>query len=180
MPSSLRVQTVPVTVDEQVAMIDERGNVVGSVPRSVMRRDNLPHVVVAVLVRDSAGRIYVHRRTDTKDVFPGLHDCWVAGCLMAGEEPGPAAVRELAEELGVRGAPLAPLFTQWYADGATRHLCYAYTTTYDGPVTHQASEVAWGDWMTLAELRAHLDDPAWPMVPDGRALLETWLADGPA
>jgi hypothetical protein len=26
--------------------------------------------------------------------------------------------------------------------------------------------------MTPADLRAHLADPAWPFVPDGRALLE--------
>src|SRR5512144_1716518 len=55
--------------EEQVAIVDDEGRVVGSAPRSVMRRDNLPHVVVAVLVRDPAGRVYVHRRTDTKDVF---------------------------------------------------------------------------------------------------------------
>ena len=69
--------------EEQVAIVDEPGRVVGSAPRSVMRRDNLPHVVVAVLVRDPAGRVYVHRRTDTKDVFPGMHDCFAAGCLQA-------------------------------------------------------------------------------------------------
>ena len=53
-----------------------------------MRRDNLPHLVVAVLVRDPAGRVYVHRRTDTKDVFPGMHDCFAAGCMQAGEDAG--------------------------------------------------------------------------------------------
>ncbi|MDT5249582.1 MAG: hypothetical protein QOJ28_2216, partial [Mycobacterium sp.] len=63
--------------EELVAVVDESGAVTGSSPRSVVRRDNLRHVVVAVLVRDSAGRVYVHRRTGTKDIFPGMHDCWV-------------------------------------------------------------------------------------------------------
>lgn len=158
--------------EEQVAVVDESGTVTGSAPRSVVRRDNLPHVVVSVLVRDSAGRVYVHRRTGTKDVFPDLHDCWVAGCMAAGEEPLTAAARELEEELGIRDTWLRPLGTQWYADEHTRQVAHAFTTTYDGPITHQASEIAWGDWLTMDELRARLADPDWPFVPDGRALLE--------
>jgi isopentenyldiphosphate isomerase len=161
--------------EEQVAIIDDSGAVVGSAPRSVMRRDNLRHLVVAVLVRDSRGRIYVHRRTETKDVFPGLHDCFAAGCLQAGEEVEEAARREVAEELGVVGAPLSPLFVMRYDDDATRHLCHAFVATYDGPITHQADEVAWGAWMTPDELRAHLADPTWPFVPDGRVLIERLL-----
>ena len=163
--------------DEQVALVDAAGAVVGSAPRSVMRRDNLPHVVVAVLVRDPAGRVYVHRRTGTKDVFPGLHDAFVAGCLLAGEQPLDAATRELAEELGVTGVHLEPLLTEWYADASTRHLCHVWTTTYDGPVTHQVEEIAWGDWLRMDELMEHLSDPTWAFVPDGRALLDRLVAD---
>ena len=50
-----------------------------------------------------------------------------------------------------------------------------FTATYDGPVTHQPEEVAWGGWMTSAELRARLADPDWPFVPDGRVLLSSRL-----
>ena len=160
-----------------MALVDESGTIVGSAPRSVMRRDNLLHVVVAVLVRDPAGRVYVHRRTDTKDVFPGLHDCFVAGTLTAGEDPADAATRELAEELGVTGVVLEPLFTGWYDDESTRHLCHVWTTTYDGPITHQPEEIAWGAWLTVDELRTQLADPTWPFVPDGRVLVDQLLAD---
>ncbi|MDQ1600556.1 MAG: hypothetical protein QOD68_2030 [Actinomycetota bacterium] len=164
--------------EELVAIVDDDGGVVGSAPRSVMRRDNLPHLVVAVLVRDPVGRVYVHRRTDSKDVFPGMHDCFAAGCMQAGEDPPGAAAREVAEELGVTGVPLEPVFVGWYADGSTRHVCHAFTTTYAGEITHQVAEVAWGGWMTPAELTARLADPSWPFVPDGRQLVETLLADG--
>lgn len=164
--------------EEQVALVDETGAVVGAASRSAMRAANLAHLVVCVLLRDGAGRVYVHRRTDTKDVFPGAHDAFAAGCMLAGEEPLQAAERELAEELGVTGVRLEPLFTEWYADEVMHHLCHVWTATYDGPVTHQPEEVAWGTWMTVAELRAHLADPAWPFVPDGRALVERLLDEG--
>jgi len=173
---------VPATGDppleEMVAIIDDAGSVVGSAPRSRMRGENLPHLVVAVLVRDPAGRVYVQRRTDTKDVFPGCHDCWVAGCVSADEDPEHAAVRELGEELGITGVELRPMFRQWYADPHTRHLALTWTVTWDGPVVHQPEEVAWGAWMSLAELEQRMGDPAWPFVPDGRALFETWRAQG--
>jgi hypothetical protein len=45
-------------------------------------------------------------------------------------------------------------------------------------VSHQPAEVAWGAWMTPEELRARLADPDWPFVPDGRALVERWFAEG--
>jgi 8-oxo-dGTP pyrophosphatase MutT (NUDIX family) len=166
------------TAEEQVAIVDDSGRVVGSAPRSVMRRDNLPHVVVAVLVRDPAGRVYVHRRTDTKDVFPGMHDAFAAGCLQYGEQPAAAAAREVAEELGVVGVPLEPLLEMSYEDASTRQRCYLFTTTYAGEITHQPEEVAWGGWMTPAELQDRLADPDWPFVPDGRELLDRWFADG--
>ena len=164
--------------EEQLAVVDRSGRVVGAAPRSVVRRENLPHLVVAVLLRDPAGRVYVHRRTDTKDVFPGLHDCFAAGGVQAGEEPADAARRELAEELGAAGVPLEAVGTGWYEDGSTRHVWHSYLATYDGEVVHQPEEVAWGTWMTVDDLRAHLADPAWPFVPDGRELVEQLLATG--
>ncbi len=166
----------PDGADEQLAVIDSRGRVVGSAPRSIVRRDNIPHVVVAVLVRDPAGRVYVHRRTDTKDVFPRLHDSFAAGSMRYGEEPAAAAAREVAEELGVSGVTLRPLFVLRYDDAKTRHVSHVFETTWDGPVVHQPEEVAWGAWMTLDELRALLADPTWPFVPDGRVLLDHWLS----
>ena len=164
--------------DEQVAIIDPTGRVVGSAPRSMMRRDNMPHLVVAVLVRDPDGRVYVHRRTDTKDVYPGLHDCFAAGAVRYGEEPALAAAREAGEELGVTGVPLAPMGTFRYRDDATDQVCHVFSAVWSGAVTHQAEEVAWGSWMTVPDLRARLADPAWPFVPDGRRLVTEMLADG--
>ena len=48
---------------------------------------------------------------------------------------------------------------------------HCFETTWDGPVTHADGEVVWGAWMTLEELDGRLADPAWPFVPDTRALL---------
>jgi 8-oxo-dGTP pyrophosphatase MutT (NUDIX family) len=156
---------------EDVALVEADGTVVGAAPRRVVRRDNLRHAATAVLVRRADGRIYVHRRTDTKDWAPGHWDAAAGGMLQAGEDPAASAARELAEELGIGGVPLEPLGTHLYEDDATRCFEHAFEARWDGPVRHQPSEVAEGGWLTLAELAALLADPARPFVPDTRQLL---------
>ena len=94
--------------EEMVALCDDQGRVVGSAPRSVMRARNLRHAATGILVTNSAGEVYVHRRTDTKDVYPGHHDFAAVGVVAAVETPLVCAERELAEELGISGVPLVP------------------------------------------------------------------------
>ena len=165
-------------VSEIVALVDRTGAVVGSAERSVVRRENLLHAATAVLVRDPEGRIYVHRRSPGKDWAPSHHDAAAGGVMAYGEQPADAAARELAEELGVTGADLRPLGLNVYEDDTTRCVEHCYETTWSGPVTHADGEVVWGAWMTLGELAERLLDPAWPFVPDTRALLARLADDG--
>jgi isopentenyldiphosphate isomerase len=158
-------------MDELVALLDSDGRVCGSAPRSVMRRENLRHAATGVLVRNTAGDIYVHRRTATKDVYPSYYDFAAGGVVAAGEDPYDAVVRELAEELGITGVELVKLPEGDYADDNTTYHAYLYTCVWDGPVRHQPEEVAWGAWMSPAELVAKLDDPDWPVMPDTAGLI---------
>jgi 8-oxo-dGTP pyrophosphatase MutT (NUDIX family) len=162
-------------VSELVALYDPddgQGRVVGVAPRERVRRDNLPHAATAVLVRRSSGEVYVHRRSDAKDLWPGRHDCAAGGVVAAGERPDDAAARELAEELGIVGADLAPLLRRWYHDDSTRYLAFVYTAIWDGDVRFADGEVAAGWWEHPDTLYARLDDPARPFVPDTRSLLD--------
>lgn len=134
--------------DELVAVYSADGDVVGSATRRRMRAEDLWHAASAILVR-SGDRVYVHRRTDDKDVFPGMHDCWAGGVVAAGETPWDCAERELAEELGITGAPLVPLFTASADVEGTRIHLYAYEAWWDGEIVTQESEIASGGWMGL-------------------------------
>lgn len=162
-----------------MAVYDAAGHVVGEAPRSVMRAEGLWHAASAVLVLSGDGaRVYVHRRADTKDVYPGLHDCTAGGVVAAGEDPQDAARRELAEELGVTSDPVL-LFRDVFTEGSVRYHAFVYVTRWDGPMRHQPEEVAEGWWMSVEELRERLDDPDWPFVPDGRRFTERWLTERP-
>ena len=161
----------PLVREEIVALVDRSGRVVGSAPRSLVRRDNLLHAGTGILVRNSGHEIYLHRRSDTKDWAPGQHDCCAGGVLKPDEPPLASAERELAEELGIVGAELRPLLTGLYEDDSTRCFEHVYQLTWDGPVSHVDEEVAWGGWVSLQELDSLLATPGWPFVPDTRHLL---------
>ena len=161
-----------------MAVLDEDGVVVGARPRSEVRRLNLRHLATAVLLRRSDGRVYVHRRSPDKDWQPSAHDAAAGGVLQVGEDPDTAAVRELAEELGVTGVALRRLLVGRYDDDTTRYVAHVYEASYDGPVSFADGEVVWGDWLTLEELATRLRDPAWPFVPDTRALLRRLAEEG--
>lgn len=164
--------------DELVALYDRTGSVAGTTTRSRVRDEGLWHAAGVVLVRSGDGnQVYVHLRTPGKDVFPSTWDCWAGGVVAAGETPAECARRELAEELGVHGVEPVPLFTKVYDDGRNRCHNFAFEVRWDGPIRHQAEEIVEGRWITLAELRAWIDDPdpELPFIPDGREGVQEWF-----
>ncbi|HQR26961.1 MAG TPA: NUDIX domain-containing protein [Nocardioides sp.] len=164
-------------MEEQVALYDEHGLPCGSAPRSRMRAENLRHAATAVVVRDPAGRVYVHRRSATKDLYPGRRDFAAGGVVAAGEDPADAARRELAEELGVSGVALVDLGAGDYADGHTRVHAFCFTVTWDGLIRWQPEEVVHGEWMEPAALLVAVREEPEDFMPDTLALLGDWLAD---
>ncbi len=176
---------------ERVALFDAGGQVVGEADRGEVYAHSWWHGTTAVALRSTdRRRVLVHRRTDDKLVMAGLIDCWAGGVIDPGETPDTAAARELDEELGIARVRLEPLFRMAFDAAALgvdtgagtgphglRAHVFAYQAFSDGPVVAQPSEVAETWWMELDELRARLDDPSWPFVPDGRVVALRWLSD---
>lgn len=173
-----KMDAVATETQEMVGLVDENGKVIGAETRAVVRRDNLRHAATAVLVRNTAGELFVHLRAATKDWAPSHHDCCAGGVIQVDEDPLESARRELAEELGVTGAELVSLGSSLFEDDTTRCFEHVYETTWDGPLVYADREVASGEWLTLAELGVRLADPAWPFVPDSRKLLAGLAARG--
>ncbi len=170
---------VPATnPDEILDVVDEQDRVLRTAPRSEVYRDGLIHRCVFVLVRDPQGRIFTHRRTDTKAFAPGAYDCFVGGVVGTGESYPEAAVREAEEELGVTGIRTRPLFRFLYTDG-DRYSWWSdvHEAEWDGPVHPQESEVAWHAWLTEDELAERLT--TWDFVPDGREAYRRYLSQRP-
>ena len=71
--------------DELVTIVDKDNNEVGVVPRREMRSGRLRHRATYILVVKSKGELFVQKRTQTKDVFPGYYDVAAGGVVLAGE-----------------------------------------------------------------------------------------------
>jgi len=162
--------------DELVDVVDEQDRVVATVPRTTIRTERLLHRVASVLVLRPDGRLLVHRRTETKDVFPGAFDCFIGGVVLAGEGYGEARDRELEEEMGIVGAPAIDLFRHRYGSVDDRWWCAVFAITWSGVVVPQTSEVAWHAWEPLPDVLRRAEEPTF--VPDGREILHRWLDDG--
>lgn len=155
---------------ELVDLVDEDDRVVGTATRREVRQRSLLHRATYILVRNGAGQILVHRRTDTKDVHPGAYDLFAGGVCAAGESYDEGARRELAEELGVTGVALGFLFRHRYQGPGKPAWGAVYEARWDGPVRPQASEVAWSAWVTPEELDQMLAEL--PFCPDSREIYD--------
>src|SRR5678816_3884923 len=102
--------------DEVVDIVDEDDRVVATATRREVRRRGLLHRCTYVLLRNAAGEILVHRRTDTKDIFPGAYDVFAGG------------------------ADLMLLFKHRYRGPSGQAWGCVYECRWDGPVRPQEIE----------------------------------------
>jgi 8-oxo-dGTP pyrophosphatase MutT (NUDIX family) len=129
-------------MEEMVIWVDESNRELGVVPRSQMRRQRLAHRASFIFVFRPSGLLLAQRRTLTKDLWPGRLDLAAGGVVTAGETYLESARRELAEELGIVGAPLDRHFDFWFDHPDARAWGRVYSCRWDGAVRAQPEEVA--------------------------------------
>jgi len=162
--------------DELVDWVDDADEVIGVVTRREMRARRLLHRAVSIAVFSSDGRLLVHRRADTKDVWPGQWDMAAGGVVASGESYEEAARRELAEELGVIVEPekMHSLGSARFDDDAVSLLGRGYWCIHDGPFEFTDGEISEVRWVTRDELHDLMRSERF--VPDNVALLLPRLA----
>jgi len=159
--------------NELVDIVDEQDRVIGQATRAEIRARRLRHRSAFILLFNSQSQLFVHRRTPTKDIYPGYHDVAFGGVLATGEDYDQAARRELAEESGVDATPLRRVLNFQFDDESAHLNGVVYTATHDGPLRLQASEITSGRWLDLdavIELTQHE-----PFCPDSIEALRLYL-----
>lgn len=162
--------------DEWFDVVNERDEVIDRRTRREVHATGLWHRAVHVLVFDAAGRVFLQKRSMLKDLCPGLWDSSCSGHLDSGEEYDAAAVRELAEEIGVKIAqPPARWFRLTACEQTGWEFVWVYRLTgYAGPIVLEETEIQFGEWVAPAEVTARMAErPAdfcpsfkllWPMA----------------
>jgi 8-oxo-dGTP pyrophosphatase MutT (NUDIX family) len=157
--------------DELVDHLAEDGTVLGSTSRRMMRRGNLLHRAVFIVVTDGT-RVLMHQRADWKDIWPGWWDLAFGGIVAAGEDWDDAAGRELEEETGVRVA-LELLGEARYDDDHVREIGRVYRAVTSGPFTFPDGEVADSAWVDRADVETWIADR--DVCLDSVAIVLPWL-----
>lgn len=143
--------------EEWFDVVDERDEVVRRATRREVHATGLWHRAVHVLVFDSAGRIFLQKRSMLKDMSPGLWDSSCSGHLDSGEGYDAAAVRELGEEIGV-GTPPVP--ERWFRLQACEdtgwEFVWVYRLSYDGPIVLDPAEIQFGEWVAPTEVSTRI------------------------
>lgn len=145
--------------DELFPVVDENGNVLGKATRGECHGGSkLLHPVVHLHVFDSAGRLYLQRRPEWKDIQPGKWDTAVGGHVDFGENMYVALNREAREELGIEGFAPQHLKSYVYESDKERELVNSFKAVVNPDNVHPSEELDGGRWWTAQELVEHTSE----------------------
>ena len=121
-------------------IVDRKDRIIGRASRDeVHGRPDLIHRVAHVLVFNGAGELFLQKRAADKIVQPGKWDTSVGGHVDLGEAYRAAAVRETAEELGIK-APAESfefLYKYLHSNDFESEYVSTYRLLWDGKITIQ-------------------------------------------
>jgi isopentenyl-diphosphate delta-isomerase type 1 len=165
--------------DELFDVVDEHDRVTGRAPRREVHATGLRHRAVHVLVFNSAGRVYLQKRSMTKDTFPGAWDSSCSGHVDSGEDYDTTAVRELREEIGLHvDAPPQRLFKLGACDDTGQEFVWVYRLEHDGPLLPNPAEVERGGWFSPEEITAWVERAPQEFARAFRRIWNDWRRPG--
>lgn len=134
-------------------IVNENDEVIGQNLRSEVHRLGLKHRAVHVLVFNAQGQVFLQKRSQSKDTFPGAWDSSASGHLDAGETYDTCAVREVFEELGIVLATTPTFLFKISACSETGcEFVRVYHALHEGPFHLHPQEIERGDWFTPAQV----------------------------
>ena len=142
-----------------IQIVDKNDRPTGAASIDEARQKGLIHRIVRVMVEDAEGRILLQKRNATRDTYPNCWDNSAAGHVDEGESYEQAAVRELREEIGIKGFPLEEIGayrTNRVHNGLTLNRfnrVYKVTVPNGTAFKIQEEEVAAAKWFSADEVR---------------------------
>ncbi|MGJ3507412.1 isopentenyl-diphosphate Delta-isomerase [Enemella sp. A6] len=159
-------------VRDEVVLLDEAGNAIGSAPREGVHVGETPlHLAFSCHLTRADGRVLLTRRALTKRSWPGVWTNSFCGHPRPGESLEDAIVRHARHELGITPTDIAgvlPHFRYRAVDaGGTveNEICPVHTAFCDEPVHPNPDEVMEHRWAHPADLAAAIEATPWAFSP---------------
>lgn len=147
--------------EEQVVLVDEKNNVLGSAPKATVHTKDTPlHRGFSVFLFNAKGELLITRRADSKKTFPGVWSNTVCGHPAPDERVIEAAKRRLQEEMRIEASFIKKVadYRYTFADknGIVENEICPVFIAYDGdkPPHPDPSEVSawkWIDWQDFLD-----------------------------
>jgi len=153
--------------EELLDVVDAQDRVIGVKTRGEIHSRGLMHRAVHILLFNEAGRVFLQKRSLSKDENPGLWDTSAAGHVDSGEDYLGCALREIHEELGIEAGPgFEFLFKMEPCRATGNEHSKVFRYRHDGPLRLHSGEIDDGAWLepkTLDE-RVAAGDPTLTQV----------------
>jgi isopentenyl-diphosphate Delta-isomerase len=158
--------SIPVNVapEEQVVLLDDAGNAVGSTPKSAVHHADTPlHLGFSCYLFDETGRVLLTRRALGKQTWPGVWTNSFCGHPAPGEAIVDAVHRRGHQELGVAIRDVHCVLPQFRyraraADGTVENeICPVFCALIDGQLAaapHEVMDLVWADWSEVRSAAA--------------------------
>lgn len=150
---------------EEVVLLDDAGNAIGSCPKSQVHTDATPlHLAFSCYVFDGAGRLLVTRRALRKQTWPGAWTNSCCGHPAPGEKIEDAVRRRTRQELGIELTGLRVALPEFryravMSNGIVENeLCPVYLARCDDPqdLSPDPAEIAAVEWQDWTSFRAQV------------------------
>ena len=143
--------------DEQFPIVDEQGNILGSVTRGHAHDGSkILHPVVHLHLFNSKGQLYLQHRPSWKDIQPDKWDTACGGHVDLGESVQQALRREVREELGVTDFQPVVMDNYVFEGKRERELVYVHRCVYDGEVHPSEDELEEGRFWNIQDIENNL------------------------
>jgi isopentenyl-diphosphate delta-isomerase len=152
------------TDNEILEVVDTADNVIGLATRAEIHQRGLIHRAVHIFLFNSAGEIYVQRRSASKDRFPERLDSSTAGHVDPGESYEQCARRELGEELGI-DADIEEVLREPASEITDNEHVVLYHAWSDLDPSPEPEEIQWGGFLAPDALTALMTEQPDDFVP---------------
>ncbi len=142
--------------EEWLPLVDDKGQVTGSVPRSVAHcKSFLLHPVVHLHVFYK-GKLLLQKRSQHKLVQPGKWDTAVGGHVSVGESIELALQRETAEEIGLKDFQVQAIDQYVWKSDIEQELIFVFKANHKGPFNFNKEEIEKLQFWSLNEIKTNL------------------------
>lgn len=132
--------------EEIFDVVNHLDQVVGTAPRPEVHRKRLLHRAVHVFLFNADGRVFLQKRSASKDMHPLHWDSSASGHLDTGEDYHTAVYRECREELGLQGTILEPVLYLKALPVTGYEFVWLYRGFSEGPFLLHPQEIETGGW----------------------------------